>query len=196
MIMNNTQQRSSLTRRGFLAATAVGCYVGTTSERSSADDASDKIRLRMGVNADPHLLGRRSPGNEANFLTFVQEMKRWKPDFAIDLGDFGCQVAEGITTELMHDKQLEGLLHHVSVFRKLTCPRYHVIGNHDVGWLQGGDERITVADLVGKAHPGEDITKEEFLKATGISHRYYSFAANGMQITSRIRVPLHPDMTV
>ena len=175
-------EHHSLSRRGFLAANAVGYCIGATASQPVVGEERGKVRLRMGVNADPHLLGRRSPGNEANFLVFVEEMKRWKPDFAIDLGDFGCQVAEGVTTQEMHDKQLEGLKHHVSVFRQLTCPRYHVIGNHDVGWLKGGDETITPADLIGTTHAGEDITKQEFLEATGTSHRYYSFDAGGIHV--------------
>ena len=179
--MNRTEDHA-LSRRGFLAAGAAGYVVGAAAAESALGEETEKVRLRMGVNADPHLLGRRSPGNEANFHLFVDEMKRWKPDFAIDLGDFGCQVAEGMTTREMHDKQLEGLHHHVSVFRRLECPRYHVIGNHDVGWLKGGDEKITPVDLIGKAHAGEDITKQEFLEATGTPHRYYSFDAVGIHV--------------
>jgi alkaline phosphatase len=171
-----------VSRRGFLASSAVGYCAGATLSHALSAGEPGKVRLRMGVNADPHLLGRRSPGNEANFLVFVEEMKRWKPDCAIDLGDFGCQVAEGQTTRQMHDKQLEGLRHHVSVFRQLECPRYHVIGNHDVGWVKGGDETITPADLIGRSHPGEDITKQEFLEATGTPHRYYSFDAGGIHV--------------
>jgi len=176
------QSQKQLSRRGFLAANAVGYCVGGTLAQSLVAEETGKVRLRMGVNADPHLLGRRSPGNEANFLVFVEQMKTWKPDFAIDLGDFGCQVAEGTTTQQMHDKQLEGLRHHVSVFRQLECPRYHVMGNHDVGWIKGGDETITPADLIGTGHAGEDITKQEFLEVTGTEHRYYSFDAGGIHV--------------
>ena len=106
-------------------------------------------------------------------------MKQFKPDFAIDLGDFGCQISEGQTTQVMHDGQLEALGHHVKVFSQLKCPRYHVMGNHDVGWLKGGDEKITPDELIGRGHAGEDITKQEFLDATGTPHRYYSFDVRG-----------------
>jgi hypothetical protein len=39
-------------------------------------------------------------------------------DFAVDLGDFGCQ-----TTREMHDGQLEALKHHVQVFGQLKGPQ-------------------------------------------------------------------------
>ena len=112
--MDKVDCQNRLSRRGFLASSAVGYCAGATFSHALSAGEPGKVRLRMGVNADPHLLGRRSPGNEANFLVFVEEMKRWKPDCVIDLGDFGCQVAEGQTTRQMHDKQLEGLRHHVS----------------------------------------------------------------------------------
>ena len=79
----------------------------------------------------------------------------------------------------MHDGQLEALQHHVGIFGQLQCPRYYVMGNHDVGWLQGGDERIGPEDLIGQDHFGEDITKQEFINATGIPNRYYSFDVRG-----------------
>jgi alkaline phosphatase len=53
------------------------------------------------------------------------------------------------------------------------------MGNHDVGWLKGGDEKITPGDLIGRGHAGEDITKQEFLEVTGTPHRYYSFSVRG-----------------
>ena len=106
-------------------------------------------------------------------------MRLWRPHFVTDLGDFGCQAGEGQTTLQLHDAQRTALAHHVGVFSTLSCPRYHVIGNHDVGWLRGGEEDISPADLIGQAHAGEDITKQEFLATTGTPHRYYAFDAEG-----------------
>ena len=127
----------------------------------------------------PTLNGRKTPQNEANFQEFVDQTKKFDPDFAIDLGDFGCQIASGQTTKEMHDGQLEALQHHVGIFGQLQCPRYHVMGNHDVGWLQGGDERIGPENLIGQDHFGEDITKQEFINATDIPNRYYAFDVRG-----------------
>lgn len=135
--------------------------------------------VRFGLNTDAHLLGRRTPDNEASFRRFVDEMICWKPDFVVDLGDFGCQCGKGVTTEQMHDCQLKALKHHVAVFSRVPCPRYHVLGNHDVGWLRGGDEEITPDQLIGHAHAGEDITKTEFLAITKTPYRYYAFDING-----------------
>ncbi|MBM81661.1 MAG: hypothetical protein CMJ78_13865 [Planctomycetaceae bacterium] len=175
--MTSRKTSTRIERRDFIVQGAAAlAMAGTAGSLSAADDAAP---LKFGLNADPHLLGRRARGNEANFKAFVDQMKQFNPDFAIDLGDFGCQIAEGQTTQEMHDGQLEALKHHVSVFAQVGCPRYHVIGNHDVGWLKGGDEEITPDDLIGRGHAGEDITKAEFLKATGTPHRYYSFDVRG-----------------
>jgi hypothetical protein len=173
-----SERNGDISRRGFIAGGGAGLAVAAVTPSSNA--APNRTALRFGLNADPHLLGRRAPGNEANFKQFVDQMKRFKPDFAIDLGDFGCQIAEGQTTREMHDGQLAALQHHVGVFAQLECPRYHVIGNHDVGWLKGGSEKITADDLIGRAHAGEDITKQEFLDATGAEHRFYSFDVCGV----------------
>ena len=168
---------NALDRRKFLKWGAVGV---ATSGLAAGLHAADKLEpLRFGLNADPHLLGRRTPANEANFKSFVDQMQTFQPDFAVDLGDFGCQVSEGQTTREMHDGQLTALKHHVDVFAQLRCPRYHVIGNHDVGWIKGGEEKITPGDLIGRSHAGEDITKQEFLDVTGTPHRYYSFSTRG-----------------
>jgi alkaline phosphatase len=51
-----------------------------------------------------------------------------------------------------------------------------------VGWIRGGEEKITAADLVGRGHAGEDITKQEFLQATDTPHRYYSFDVRGIHV--------------
>ena len=144
---SSRSQTNSMNRRRFLGHSAVGLSIAASSitrcDSAPADEQepiSEESPLRFGLNADPHLLGRRSPGNEANFKQFVDQMQESQPSFAIDLGDFGCQVAEGQTTREMHDGQLSALRHHVGVFAELKCPRYHVMGNHDVGWRKGGDE--------------------------------------------------------
>ena len=171
--MSSRKSNRDINRRDFITHGAAGLAVVGAS--ASLGAVTESTTLRFGLNADPHLLGRRAAGNEANFKQFVDQMKQFKPDFAIDLGDFGCQISEGQTTHKMHDGQLEALKHHVAVFGQLKCPRYHVMGNHDVGWLKGGDEEITPDHLIGRGHAGEDITKQEFLDVTDTKHRYYSF---------------------
>jgi len=169
--------RREFIRSGTVLGLSTVVSPNVFASQKQADDTSIRP-VRFGLNADPHLMGRRTPGNESNFLKFVVEMKHWQPDFAIDLGDFGCQAAEGTTTQAMHDDQLKALKHHVEVFDQVPCKRYHVMGNHDVGWLRGGTEKIKPQDLIGQSHGGEDITKDEFLAATGMTHRYFSFDVN------------------
>jgi len=146
-----------------------------TAARAGEDVASERATVRFGVTADCHLLGRRAPGNEKHLQAFVDEMTHWKPDFVIDLGDFACQAGEGQTTIKLHDAQLQGLIHHWSVLSSVPCPAYLAIGNHDVGWLRGGNETIKPTDLYAGPHGGEDITKDELLAVTRMPHRYYSF---------------------
>jgi hypothetical protein len=171
---NRHGTRRDFVKQGTTGLAALG--ISTSFNAATKINAATKpAPLRFGLNADPHLLGRQVPGHEANFKQFVDQMQQFQPDFAVDLGDFGCQIAEGQTTREMHDGQLDALQHHVGVFGQLKCPRYHVMGNHDVGWLKGGDEKITAGDLIGRGHAGEDITKQEFLDATSTPNRYYSF---------------------
>jgi len=167
-------------RRTFLGQSAAGLAV--LGSASSAEAAAQKPMLRFGLNADPHLQGARPSGRATNFRRFVNRMKTFQPEFAVDLGDFGIQVSEGQTTQAMHDGQVAGLKYHLDVFSQLKCPRYHVMGNHDVGWLKGGEEKITPADLIGRSHPGEDITKQEFLAITKMPHRYFSVDHNGFHL--------------
>ena len=182
---SHNRREDRLGRREFLqAGTALGLggllSSGAVDARGLETAAnSSRPKVRFGISADAHLLGRKTPGNEAKFRRFVDEMKRRQPDFAVDLGDWACQVAEGVTTQAMHDGQLEALKHHVGVFDQVPCRRFHVMGNHDVGWLKGGEEKIGPQDLIGRGHPGEDITKDECLSVTGMPHRYYSFNAAG-----------------
>ena len=129
--------------------------------------------VRFGISADPHV---RSPGGLENKLRdFVRAMGEWKPDFIVDMGDFAVQVSEGPTTPESHDGQLANLKRTWGVYSSGPFPAHVVMGNHDVGWIKGGDEVVTPADLCAARHPGEDITKQEFLTVTGSPHRYFSF---------------------
>lgn len=157
-----------------LVSSLVGLLIGTALY-AGEDASGGHGTVRFGMTADCHLLGRRAPGNEEYLQAFVDEMKRWKPGFVIDLGDFACQAGEGQTTPELHDAQLQGLTHHWSILSSVPCPAYLAIGNHDVGWLRGGNEAIKPADLYAGPHGGEDITKDELLAVTRMPHRYHSF---------------------
>jgi len=156
----------------IIAPTIVLVTLFVLQGETRADDARP---VRFAMTADCHLMARGTPANERHLLAFVEEMARWKPDFVIDLGDFACQAGEGPTTRELHDAQLQGLVHHWSVLCRVPCPARLAIGNHDVGWLKGAGEKIGPADLYGRAHGGEDVTKQELLAVTRMPGRYYSF---------------------
>ena len=155
------------------------CHLIMTVGYAGEDAVGGHSSVRFGLTTDCHLMSRRTPGNEAYLREYVAEMNRWKPDFVVDLGDFACQAGEGQTTRELHDAQLQGLIHHWSVLSKVPGPAYIAMGNHDVGWIRGVNEKIKPADLYAAPHGGEDITKDEFLAATRMPGRYYSFDAKG-----------------
>jgi len=133
------------------------------------------------MTADVHLLGPCTQWKCClEYLdNFVGDMNEWQPDFVIDLGDFAVQCSDGPTTRKLHDCQLKWLKRHWARFSQAPCPAYLVIGNHDVGWLKGGDEVIEPADLYMSDHGGEDITKAELLAVTKMPGCYYSFDVKG-----------------
>ena len=164
-----------ITRRDFMRfGAAVGLAVGLGSPAPGEEESPS---VRFGITADCHILG--AGGNRAALQEFVDDMKQWKPDFVVDVGDFACQAGSGQTTPALHDSQLEGLRRSWAVLSGAPCPAYIAMGNHCVGWLKGGDEKITPDDLYAGGHGGEDITKDEFLAVTKMPHRYYSFDAKG-----------------
>ena len=165
----------ALSKLTLLALTAAG-FVAPSSSGARAEE---RQTVRFGITADCHLLGRRTPASEARLRRFVAAMAQWKPDFVIDLGDFACQAGQGQTTPKLHDAQLEGLTHHWALFCQAPGRHYIVMGNHDVGWIKGGDEAIRPADLCAAPHAGEDVTKAEWLGVTGMPRRYYSFDVKG-----------------
>jgi len=169
-----------MTRRAVLRLAVTAGLAAALGPALLAGERSASIRFAL--TADCHLLGRTTPEREAFLRRFVEETTVWKPDFVIDLGDFACQAGEGTTTQALHNAQLEGLVHHWATLAELPCPVRIAMGNHDVGWISGGDEKIRPEDLIGRIHPGEDITKDEFLAATGMPHRYYSFEIKGYHL--------------
>jgi len=105
-------------------------------------DPSAVQSVRFGITADVHL-GRNSRRNREWLDQFVSNMRQWQPDFVVDLGDFGVQVQTGPTTTEAHAEQLRNLEEGCSGLARLPCPRYFVVGNHDVGWIQGDEETIS-----------------------------------------------------
>ena len=165
-------------RRRFLKMSAA---LGASAALSGLGDccwAEESDQVRFGITADPHV---RSPGSqEDNLRDFVDAMTEWKADFIIDLGDFAVQIGEGPTTKDLHDGQLANLKRTWGVFSSGPSPAYLVMGNHDAGWIKGGDEIVAPEDLYAEGSAGEDITKAEWLATTGLPHRYYTFDVKGV----------------
>ena len=163
---------------GLLRARAEETALSEMSPEEPPAEVPGIESVRFGITADPHFrIGYTSI--EAHLRHFIKAMVKWKPDFTIDLGDFAIQIKEGQTAAAMHDGQLRSLRYICSMFSELPWRVYYVMGNHDVGWLRGGEEQITPADLYEGAHGGEDITKAEFIAHTKIPNRYYSFDIKG-----------------
>ena len=143
-------------RRRFLKMSAA---LGASAALSGLGDccwAQETDQVRFGITADPHV---RSPGSqEDNLRDFVDAMTEWKADFIIDLGDFAVQIGEGPTTKDLHDGQLANLRRTWGVFSSGPSPAYLVMGNHDAGWIKGGDESVAPEDLYAEGSAGEDIT--------------------------------------
>ena len=164
-------------RRLFLKLAAGVSMCGALLGLGGRAWAAEPAGVRFGVSTDPHV--QKPGGRENRIRHFVQAMGQWKSDFVIDLGDFAVQVDEGKTTPELHDGQLANLKRLWGVYRQAPCPAYVVMGNHDVGWIKGGDEDVRPEDLFKGHHAGEDITKAEFLEVTGMPGRYHSFDAKG-----------------
>jgi len=130
--------------------------------------------VRLGMSADFH--GTKIDGN---MRAYIDAMNEWHPDFAIDMGDFAIQTASGQTTPELQTGQLKNLEDFAAYFSKLPYPVYYVVGNHDVGWLNGGDETLKPEDLYTSSRGGEHITKKQWIEKTKMKGRYYSFDVKG-----------------
>ena len=139
-------------RRDFIRAGAVAIAIGAPCLAAEPD------AVTIGIFTDSHYADRPPAGSRhyrdstAKMNDFVETMAQAKPDFAIVLGDF---VDKGKTLEA----ELEYLRHVEGIYRKLKCPRHHVIGNHDVA----------------------TFTKEQFVAGTGMSAAHYAFDAGPMR---------------
>jgi len=159
------------------AAAFLFCVAGTWTFSYAGE--SRVPELRFGITADAHLMAGKSPPEHVRYLEqFVRAMAEWRPDFVVDVGDFACQAGEGQTSPELHAAQLDGLKYAWGLYSRVPCPAYAVMGNHDVGWVKGGDEPIMLDQLYERPHGGEDITKAEHLAVTGMPRRYYSFDVN------------------
>ncbi|MDG2380937.1 MAG: metallophosphoesterase [Pirellulaceae bacterium] len=141
-------QRHGITRRRFVNLTALGAASTLLPISALADeDASEP--LRFGVIADVH----KDVMHDADqrLRLFVEEMKREKVDFIIQLGDFCVPI--------------DANLPFLKIWNSFSGPRYHVLGNHDTDGA--GD------------HP-DRFKRSETVEYWGMEDRYYSFDKQGI----------------
>lgn len=126
-------------RRRFLATLAATAAVFPLPLRAAGES---RRKLRIGLLADIH----KDVIHDADerLAVFVDAMNREKVDAVIQLGDF-CQPKP------VNQPFLEK-------FNTLACPKYHVLGNHD---MDGGFKR------------------EQTVAFMGMKARYYSFDLGG-----------------
>lgn len=125
----------SLTRRRVIqlagAAFSTSAIPGLTREAPA---------LRFGLISDVHH-GIR-PGVEPRLEAFVEEAKRRKVDFIIQLGDFCYTDGKPETDEFL------------SIWNRFDGPRYSVLGNHDM------DRNDKDAAIAAWGMPGADYSFE------------------------------------
>lgn len=137
-------------RSWMWTAAAFGAYLATAAQAGAVPEA-----LTFGVFADPQHGEREAAGSRfyrdspAKLAECIQAFARAKPAFVICLGDFVDGTSRDFDTEMRHLRTIDGL------FRRFEGPRYHVLGNHDL----------------------DALTKDEFLKATGMPAAHYAFDA-------------------
>ena len=126
---------------------------------AESDDAGP---LRVGIFTDLHAHDTDSPldqfaltGWAERLGSCVDAMNAWPADLMIQLGDF-INARFVLGAELGDPERIPGILEAAeSIYAGFDGPRYHVLGNHDVG----------------------DLTKAEFLERVNIDATSYSFDA-------------------
>lgn len=102
-------------RRDFLRAGTLAAVPFLLNWNLRGAPAGPRSPLRFGLCADPHKDLMHDA--DARLRVFIDEMKKTKPDFILQLGDF-CRPYE----------KNRGFL---KIWEEFDGPRHHVIGNHD-----------------------------------------------------------------
>ena len=151
----------AISRRGFIAgAGAAGVCLG-------GDVFGETPLVRFGIFTDAHYKdavaasGLVYGGALARVRACAAAMNARRPDFTIELGDFGDTDSPGSAG---HDRALGFLRAVEAEYAAFSGPRYHAIGNHDTGSLTKA-EILGVFSQSGAATPGA----------------YYSFTVNGVK---------------
>lgn len=140
------------------ACAAAGVLAGTNSAKAG----NDARILKAGIITDMHKTSKADSSTRIyssatdKMKVFIEAMKKEKPAFIIELGDFVDTLAPG-TDPAANLRDIETL------FTSFDGPAYHVLGNHDF----------------------DNLKREAFLSGvtnTGIEKgkTYYSFDADGV----------------
>lgn len=131
-------------RRTFLKA-ATGTTLSSIASTGwclALDDEQKKQNIKAGIITDLHY-GNLTPNGNERLEVFAKAVAKEKPNYVIQLGDF-CHP----------EKQAKKLM---KTWNSITCPRHHVLGNHDM----------------------DKGTKADIQKLWGMKNRYYDFDING-----------------
>lgn len=188
---------SPITRRHALKTIGLGATALMAGDWTQAENATDTNArlakpLRFGIFADSHFSAwRHSPDRHQltddvrRHAAFLERMREWKPDFVVAVGDYVTPRLSG--EHNMTREQYQGLTEDLGVFwpmlKNCGCPAYVVAGNHDVGWVQGGDEKLTTEDLIKRGSGGgHALCKDEWAQRLSMPGRYYAFDIRGVRI--------------
>lgn len=144
-----------------LGAAAAGFGVLRMTSVAQARQNSDTL-LKAGIVTDMHHTTRADSETRKysaamkKMQVFTESMSAVKPAFVVELGDF-------VDTLSMETEPLKNLAQIETRFASLSCPHYHVLGNHDF----------------------DNLRRDEFLgniTNTGIEQgqTWYSWDANGI----------------
>lgn len=188
---------NSISRRTALKSMGLGATALLSGEWTQADATDKPIdtnvkMLRFGIFADSHYSAWRHTPDRHQLTddvrrqaAFLERMREWKPDFVMAVGDYVTPRLSG--DHNMTRPQYEGMIEDLGIFWPMLnsagCPAYVVPGNHDVGWIQGGDENVTTEDLIKRGKGGgHALSKDEWAKRIGMPGRYFSFDTQGVRI--------------
>jgi predicted phosphodiesterase len=96
---------------------------------SSANEKTKKVKI--GICSDVHLPTMHD--SERRITAFIDSMKIAKPDFIIELGDFGIPKKE--------------YLKYFDIWNSFPAPKYHVIGNHEMDGGTSMDKALAFREM-------------------------------------------------
>ena len=128
IVMEKNIARRDILKMGVAAT--VCAAAGTLARPLSAEAAEKNSLLRAGIITDMHKTSKADSSTRIysasmdKMKVFMEAMKREKPAFLIELGDFVDTLAQG-TDPAANLREIEAL------FTSFSGPVYHVLGNHD-----------------------------------------------------------------